>query len=213
MSPGLLYRYFPSKRAVVLALYDELSAAYAVQAERMPAGRWRDRFLFALETSLDVLRPHRTALKALVPMIVSDSDEGVFAAATAFSRARVKECSCRPSPGHRCPAATLAGRAGPAAVSGAPGDDSVLAARPEPRSARHARPDRAHASDAAGARVRPETPGRRAGSSCRRTNCSRGRCDERAGPEGPASNTPGKSSRLRSGPWSSRSRASAGPAL
>jgi len=90
VSPGLLYRYFPSKRAVVLALYDELSTAFAVKAQAMPAGRWRDRFLFALETSLEVLRPHRTALKALVPMIVSGSGEGVFAAATAFSRARVQ---------------------------------------------------------------------------------------------------------------------------
>src|SRR3954451_22179431 len=29
VSPGLLYRYFPSKRAVVLALYDDLSTEYA----------------------------------------------------------------------------------------------------------------------------------------------------------------------------------------
>jgi AcrR family transcriptional regulator len=90
VSAGLLYRYFPSKRAVVLALYDDLSAEYSVQAQRMPAGRWRDRFVFALETSLDVLRPHRRALKALIPTIVSDTDEGVFASATAFSRERVR---------------------------------------------------------------------------------------------------------------------------
>jgi len=90
VSPGLLYRYFPSKRAVVLALYDELSAAYVVRALKMPSGRWRDRFAFALHTSLDVLRPHRRPLKALIPMMVSDADEGVFAAATAFSRDRVQ---------------------------------------------------------------------------------------------------------------------------
>src|SRR6266508_5090870 len=51
-SAGLLYRYFPSKRAVVLALYDELSAGFAARAAEMPAGRWRDRYLFALRTSL-----------------------------------------------------------------------------------------------------------------------------------------------------------------
>src|SRR5215210_1194875 len=56
VSVGLLYRYFPSKRAVVLALYDELSAEDAARAEQMPAGRWRERFLYALTTSLEVLR-------------------------------------------------------------------------------------------------------------------------------------------------------------
>src|SRR3954465_9118752 len=46
VSVGLLYRYFPSKRAIVLTLYDELSAAYADRAAQMASGRWRDRFLY-----------------------------------------------------------------------------------------------------------------------------------------------------------------------
>src|SRR4051812_2604385 len=49
VSVGLLYRYFPSKRAVVLALYDELSAEYAARATEMEPGPWRARFLFALK--------------------------------------------------------------------------------------------------------------------------------------------------------------------
>ena len=89
VSVGLLYRYFPSKRAVVLALYDELSAAYAAEASGMTRGRWRDRFLFALRTSLRVLSPHRSTLAALVSVLVGDSEEGLFAAKTAFSRMRV----------------------------------------------------------------------------------------------------------------------------
>ena len=40
---------------MVIALYDELSSDYAREAADMPPGRWRDRFLFALQTSLDVL--------------------------------------------------------------------------------------------------------------------------------------------------------------
>ena len=32
VSPALLYRYFPSKRSVVLALYDELSDRFAGEA-------------------------------------------------------------------------------------------------------------------------------------------------------------------------------------
>ena len=90
VSPGLLYRYFPSKRAVVLALYDELSADFQVRARSMPDGRWRDRFAFALETSLAVLGPHRSTLVALVPTLVAGRDEGLFAPATAFSRERVR---------------------------------------------------------------------------------------------------------------------------
>ena len=56
----------------------------------MPAGKWRDRFLFAMRASLDVLKPHRTALKALTPLLVGDPDEGIFSESTAFSRLRVQ---------------------------------------------------------------------------------------------------------------------------
>ena len=90
VSVGLLYRYFPSKRAVVLALYDDLSAAYASRAAEMRQGKWRDRFIFALTTSLEVLAPHRQTLGALVPVLVGDASEGLFAPATAFSRTRVQ---------------------------------------------------------------------------------------------------------------------------
>ncbi len=91
VSVGLLYRYFPSKQSVVIALYDELSSEYARQAEDLPAGRWRDRFVHALRTSLDVLRPHQVALRALTPVLVGDPEEGIFSPATAFSRLRVQQ--------------------------------------------------------------------------------------------------------------------------
>jgi AcrR family transcriptional regulator len=90
VSVGLLYRYFPSKHAVVLALYDDLSSEFARRAETMPDGRWRDRFLFALRTSLEVLGPHRVALKALTPVLVGSAEEGIFSPSTAFSRVRVQ---------------------------------------------------------------------------------------------------------------------------
>jgi AcrR family transcriptional regulator len=90
VSAGLLYRYFPSKRSVVLALYDELSDAFATDAAQMPPGKWRDRFLFALDTSLASLGPHRVTLRALVPVMVGDVEEGLFAQSTAFSRLRVQ---------------------------------------------------------------------------------------------------------------------------
>lgn len=90
VSPALLYRYFPSKRSVVLALYDQLSETFAQQATSMPGGKWGERFAFALELSLQVLGPHRVTLRALAPIMVGDTDEGVFAKATAFSRDRVQ---------------------------------------------------------------------------------------------------------------------------
>jgi AcrR family transcriptional regulator len=90
VSPALLYKYFPSKRAVVLALYDELSAEYAERAERLQPGRWRDRFLFALKTSLGVLEPNRETISALVPVLIGDRHEGVFSENAAFSRLRVQ---------------------------------------------------------------------------------------------------------------------------
>ena len=89
VSVGLLYRYFPSKHAVVLRLYDQLSEDFARRAEAMPAGKWRERFVFALRTSLDVLRSHRTALRALIPVLIGDPTDGIFATRTSFSRDRV----------------------------------------------------------------------------------------------------------------------------
>lgn len=91
VSVGLLYRYFPSKQAVIIALYEELSADFSRQAASMKAGKWRDRFLFALETSLRALQPHRTTLRALIPVLIGDPDDGVFADRTAFSRGRVQQ--------------------------------------------------------------------------------------------------------------------------
>jgi len=90
VSPALLYRYFPNKRSVVLALYDELSDTFAQQASEMPRGKWRERFVFAVELSLRALGPHRVTLRALVPVMVGDADEGVFAQNTGFSRMRVQ---------------------------------------------------------------------------------------------------------------------------
>jgi len=114
VSVGLMYRYFPSKQAIVLALYDALSAEYARQASEMPPGRWRDRFVFALNTSLRVLEPHQVALRALTPVMVGDPDEGIFSTPTAFSRLRVQrvfeEAVVGSSDAPRAPVAEALGR-------------------------------------------------------------------------------------------------------
>ena len=89
VSVGLLYRYFPSKRAVIFALYDELSADYVTATAAMQPGKWHHRGLFALKSSLEVLTPHRTTLRGLIPVMVGDPDEGVFGENAAFMRVRV----------------------------------------------------------------------------------------------------------------------------
>lgn len=90
VSPALLYKYFPSKRAVVLALYDDLSAELVDRAHAMRAGGWRQRFAFALDTSMGVLAPHRDTMSGLTGVLVGDRDEGLFAPGNAFSRHRVQ---------------------------------------------------------------------------------------------------------------------------
>ena len=91
VSAGLLYRYFPSKEAIVIALYDELSLEYERRTTDLPPGKWRDRFIAALTASLDVLQPHQPALRALTPVLVGDPAEGIFSSAIAFSRIRVQQ--------------------------------------------------------------------------------------------------------------------------
>jgi AcrR family transcriptional regulator len=90
VSPSLLYRYFPNKRAVVLAFYEDLSEEFARRVVLVEEAPWAERALGALETSLRILRPHREVLKALVPVLVSAGPEGLFAEQTAFSRLRVQ---------------------------------------------------------------------------------------------------------------------------
>jgi len=90
VSVGLLYKYFPNKRAIVVELYDRLSAEFVSRVGEAKSGKWRDRFLFALKTSFDVLGPHRSTLAALIPVLVGDPNEGVFAESAASSRLRVE---------------------------------------------------------------------------------------------------------------------------
>ena len=91
VSVGLLYRYFPSKLAIVLALYGELSAECVHRSEQMSPGKWRDRFLFALKMSLQVIKPHRTTFQALIPVIVGNREEGLFVESAASSRIPVQK--------------------------------------------------------------------------------------------------------------------------
>ncbi|MCB9690740.1 MAG: TetR/AcrR family transcriptional regulator [Alphaproteobacteria bacterium] len=56
VSPALLYKYFPSKQAVVMALYDDLSARFA-DGLALPEAGWTVRVVTTLRFSLEVLAP------------------------------------------------------------------------------------------------------------------------------------------------------------
>jgi AcrR family transcriptional regulator len=90
VSTGLLYRYFPSKQAIVLRLYEELSSEYADRVLEAPVGTWTDRSLYALETSLDVLGPHRETLLSLRSVLIGGGENNLFSPETAASRHRVQ---------------------------------------------------------------------------------------------------------------------------
>src|SRR5258708_6861784 len=88
----------PQGVAARLSLYNTAIALIAERgyeattlrdAAEIKIGKWRDRFMFALTTSLQVLSPHRSTLAALVPVLIGDANEGLFTPATAFSRQRV----------------------------------------------------------------------------------------------------------------------------
>jgi AcrR family transcriptional regulator len=95
VSVGLLYRYFPSKRALVLALYERLTDAFVSRAGELPPGPWRERVSWAVRLSVSTLRPHRRCLLALVSTLVSAEGEGVLSDDTGFSRDRVAEVFLR----------------------------------------------------------------------------------------------------------------------
>lgn len=90
VSVGLLYKYFPSKEAVVLELYRDLSVKYVGRMQEMPRGPWTKRYLFALRESLGVLAPHREILAALAPLLVSNKGQGVLAPESEFSRVQIE---------------------------------------------------------------------------------------------------------------------------
>lgn len=89
VSPGLIYRYFPSKGAVVMALYGELAAELAACACALPAGSWWERCFAASRLTFRVLGPHREVLRAALGVILVDSAVGLLAPGSAQARAQV----------------------------------------------------------------------------------------------------------------------------
>ncbi|MED5374735.1 MAG: TetR/AcrR family transcriptional regulator [Myxococcota bacterium] len=90
VSPGLLYRYFPSKQALVLELYASLSSTYAASIEGAVERPWSQGVREATLTSLQTLSPHRETLRALLGVLVSPGEDSLFGANTRQARERVQ---------------------------------------------------------------------------------------------------------------------------
>ena len=86
VSPGLLYKYFPSKQAVVMRLYASASQEFAEQGADLQPGPWPDRVMQAVRLSLRTLAPHRDTLSAVLPALLSDAEAGLLAPSSAPAR-------------------------------------------------------------------------------------------------------------------------------
>src|SRR5918911_3238182 len=62
---GLTYRYFASKEALVLALYERLASELDAQVRDLPPGPLAERFDYAMRAKLQRLEPYREAFGAL----------------------------------------------------------------------------------------------------------------------------------------------------
>lgn len=70
VTPGLLYRYFASKEAIVGELYGRALEAWCSRAEELPRGTWIDRALWLTQLALEVLAPYRDLLRVLAGSMI-----------------------------------------------------------------------------------------------------------------------------------------------
>lgn len=90
-SPGLTYRYFDSKEALVLEFYVRLIEQQEAQARLLPAGTIADRFQRLMRALLVEMAPHRLTLVALTGAALNPySRVGVFGAEGAALRKRAR---------------------------------------------------------------------------------------------------------------------------
>lgn len=90
ISPGLIYKYYPNKEAIIVGLYDDLSADLLKLMPQLKKGKWDKRCIQTLRLCINVLGPHKEILKALIPILVGDTDNNVFSSKNNFSKQRVE---------------------------------------------------------------------------------------------------------------------------
>ena len=71
VSLGLAYRYFPSKEAFVLALYQQMAAETDQAISQLPVGTVAERFVLTMTARLEQAAPHRDTFRALFSAIIA----------------------------------------------------------------------------------------------------------------------------------------------
>lgn len=89
VSPGLAYKYHPSKDALAMALYARIAERFVRAAPDLPSGTVGERFRAAMQAKLALLTPHRSALRALAARALDPNDRlGVLGPRAAAVRSR-----------------------------------------------------------------------------------------------------------------------------
>ncbi len=90
VSPGLFYKYFPSKEALVFELHETLTSDFEHKAQYLKDRKWADRTFEVLKLSLESLKPHRETLVSFRGVLVGSRDKNVFSGFSKFSQQRVQ---------------------------------------------------------------------------------------------------------------------------
>lgn len=89
VSPGLAYKYHPSKEALAMALYGRIAERFTARAPDLPDGTVAERFSAAMAIKLDLITPWRRSLRALASRALDPTDRlGVLGPRTSGVRAR-----------------------------------------------------------------------------------------------------------------------------
>lgn len=72
-SLGLAYRYFDSKDAIVLMLWQELAEDFAVRLAQLDDGNLTNRYYLAMQEKISQLQPYREVIKATIGAAMNPS--------------------------------------------------------------------------------------------------------------------------------------------
>ncbi len=93
VSVGLAYRYFESKEAMVLALYQQMAAETDAAIAQLPAGTVADRFIATMVARLKQAAPYRETFGALFSAIMSAQSDADLLGAKANSMRQQAEAA------------------------------------------------------------------------------------------------------------------------
>lgn len=70
-SPGLAYRYFESKEALVMLLWQNLADDFVEQMAHLETGNWAERYNQAMRTKIEQLQPYRDVIQATIGAVMN----------------------------------------------------------------------------------------------------------------------------------------------